>query len=155
VPTRAERDHLDGHIGQLGGVHQGGDLGAHHGAATDRAAQHGLVEHRPHVRCARAGEQLLAGHAHVDAALDLVEPGGAVADHHDGPRVLPALQQAGDELHLVRPDHRRAGLEPQICLEPVGQHVAEALPPPLRVGLPGQGQEGFALGLVIHPVQRE
>ena len=103
----------------------------------------------------RFGEQLLAGHAQVDAALDLVARLAPHVGGDDGPGVLLGLEQAGHELHLVAVDRRRGLLEPHVHLEPAGQHVGVVVPPARGVGLSDELHECLTFGRIGHAVQGE
>ena len=139
----------------LGRVDERLDLPAHRRPRADRPAQHRLVDDGPQLDRLRPVEDLLAAHPQVDAAVDLLCLGPAVAEQHHRPRVVRRLQQPRHELHLVRADQRGGGLQPEIGLEPVGQHVAVAVPPSGRVGLPGQGEQPLPLVGVDLAVERE
>ena len=99
------------------------------------------------------GEDGLAAHPQLDAALDL----GRVGVHElgDGARVAPGLQQSGDELQLVGADHRRGLLHAEVGLEPGGQQVGVAVPPAGGVGPADEGEELGALVRVDHAVAGE
>ncbi|GAB3938085.1 hypothetical protein GCM10027614_17480 [Micromonospora vulcania] len=136
--TGGERDDLEPNVGRLGRFDERGQLATHHVDATDRAAQHRLVHHGPELGRVLATEQLLALHPQPDPAVDLGGAGRAVAQQDDCPGVLPGLQEAGDELHLVAADQRGGRLQAQVRLEPGGQHVAVTVPPAGAVGVPGE-----------------
>ncbi len=70
-------------------------------------------------------------------------------------RTRPSLQEAVHELDLERADVRGGTLQPDVGLEPAGQHVAEVVPPAGDAGVPGQPQGGGAFGVVGDAVERE
>src|SRR6266702_3612272 len=140
VATAAERHHLESDVGQPGYVDEALNLGSHHLAAADRAAQRCLVHDRPHPWWLRPGEHVLALHPQAHPAVDLLSRRGLVAEHGDGPGVLLGLEQAMHELEFKAADDRSDCLQPQVCLEPVGKDVAVFRPPARCVGLPGQRQ---------------
>ena len=141
--------------GELGHLLEVLQWRAHRGAVADPAAQGRLVQHHPELGRHGPREDLLAAHPERDPALDLLGRAalGGRSDHRAG--VVLGLEQARDVLDLVRTDHRRVLLQPEVVLEPVGHHIAVVVPPAGRVGLPGQREHGLALGLLDHAVEGE
>ena len=94
----------------------------------------------------RRGQHLPAATPKVNTPLHLL--GIAVGKPCDGTGVFVRLQQSRDEVHLVGADHRGGLLHRHVGLEPRGQQVLVALPPPWRVGLPSQIEKLRAIGFV-------
>jgi len=152
VPTGSERQQRDFYVTQLGDRDEVLDLPAERCGATDRPAQRRLIDDRPQVRWAGPVQDLLAVHAHGEAALQPLA-GGVIGEPEYRAGVLLGLQQAGDELDLVAADEAGSLLEPQVGVKPGGHHVAVGVPPVWRVGVPGQGQQRGPLGLVVQAVK--
>ena len=155
VTAPVERHDLDGDVAHLGHLGQVAQLGSHHLAAAHRAPQRPLVQHRPHLRGIRAGQQVLALEPHAHPPVDLITGRPGVAEQGDRPGVVLGLEQAVHELQLEGPDDRGGHLQAQVGLEPVGHDVAVLGPPARRVGLPGQPHQPVPDLLVGDAVQRQ
>jgi hypothetical protein len=122
------------------------ELGGHHGAAADGAAQGAFVDDGPDLGRFGAGEQVLAVQAQADPAVDLGGGGAGVAEQGDGAGVAGGLEQAVDELQLEGADDGGGGFQAEVGLEPAGRDVAVAGPPAGGAGLADQGQDLVAGG---------
>jgi hypothetical protein len=141
VGAGVERQDLQGHVGQLAGLQEPLQLAAHDLGAAHRAAQGGLVDHRPQPRRLLAGEQHLAGHPQPHPPADLLAGVVEVGAADEGAHVVVGLEQAGDELALVGADQAGRRLQVHVRPEPRRQQVAVVLPPAGVVGVGGHGQE--------------
>ena len=82
VHPRAERDHLQTHVGQRGQPGQVPQLLSHHVRPADRAAHQGFAEDdRCGQWCAGPGHQHLAGHAFAHQPVNLVSTGARPGGH--------------------------------------------------------------------------
>src|SRR5215831_17221854 len=79
VRSGPERQHLDGHVGQIGRLGDVLELGAHCGGATNDAADDGLVQRRPDLRWVFPGQSLLLSETDRGLALDGL-PGSPTAN---------------------------------------------------------------------------
>ena len=151
--AHAERQHLDGDVRKLGGLDELPELGSHRRDAANRPAQRCLVDHGPQARRGWLVKELLAAHPQVDAALDLGVRQVVQAGPDEGVGVVPGLQQARNEVRFVTADEAGGRFKPEVRLEPARDHVAVGVPPPLRIGLPGHGEQCRAFVLVADAIK--
>ena len=137
-----ERQHPDRHRRQRPGFGQPFKLAHHHGGATDRAVQDGLVEHNVEGGAGGdPGEQRLPSHPDADPPLDLrVVHAGVVRPDH-GAGVVLGLQQSGHQFRLVPGEVRSRLLQADVDVEVFGDDVAVGVPPAACLGLLGQGHQ--------------
>lgn len=155
-PPHLEWDDLELHIWALAHVDQVLNLCPHHPRPADRSAQDRLVHYRPQTgRVGTTVQHVLPRQPQLDPPVDLGVVGPVVPKLDDRAGVVGSLEEPGDELDFIGPDHRRGRFQAREGLEPRRQQVAVRVPPARRVGLAGEGQEGGAFVLVHDPVEGE
>ena len=113
------------------------DVGPAYPAADDR-----LIDDSPQARPVLAGQDALAFHADLNAALDVLAVQFPRASPGHLPGVLLGLQQAGHHGGFEVADGRRSCFQADEDLVGVGQDVAEGVPPAGLAGFTGSAGSG-------------
>lgn len=101
------------------------------------------------------GEEVLAGHAEGDAAVDFFRGAVKLAELDDGAGAVLGLKQAGDELDFVGADDGAGLFEAEVGFEPGGEDVVVLAPPAGFVGAFDESEERVALLFVGDSVEGE
>lgn len=119
-------------------------MAGHHLSASDDAAQYRLVQYDLH-RCRpyASGDEKLAVLSHLHPAFVIRWRFVRAPITHQCAGVVSLLQDAGNQLHVIRGDCRRCSFQAHIQVEVGRYQISELMPPTLHIRLLRESAERF------------
>jgi hypothetical protein len=132
------------------------ELGPHDVPVAHHLPQGRLTKDRPELEwMVVTSELVLPGEADPDELLVLVWALFDQAGRGDSPRVVPGLQQPGQELRVVRADGGAGASQLGKVRVRIATNVARRLPPAILPGLVSDGKQRVALQLADTVLSQE
>ena len=130
-------------------INEVAELSPHDVPAADHLPQGRLTKDRPELEwMVITSELVLLGEADPDELLVLVWALFDQAGRGDSPRVVPGLQQPGQQLRVVRTDRGAGAAQSGKVRVRIATNVARGLPPAILPGLVSEPQQRVAPQLV-------
>ena len=138
----------------LSGVDQVVELPAHHLGASDDAVDDGFVDHG--YSRGRSSRARISCRARRTSTRRSTPSGSSSIGPFlkDLAGVVRGLEKAGDDHGFEVADGGGAGLQADVNLVRVRQHIAERMPPAGLAGVPGQLDQPIPFG-ASHPIELE